>query len=207
MCTTPHLVSGTVKRKGHGWDSPRYWPLVLWTFLLIVCLLIKHQHNQCLVLDTGLTAWSYLLNKALRAYDVFNLDLCEQQKCHSLNCLTKACFMWWFALQGCLLYRDMNSHSMAAIKINPETLEQEGTITMPGTNTPLMWYWSLRAGQINGLTSTLFFPVLTGFLLKQGLSFFSLMANSFLYNYSICLYIALDILCGYFVVYLIKYIF
>jgi len=32
----------------------------------------------------------------------------------------------------------MNSHSMAAIKINPETLEQEGTITMPGTKTPLL---------------------------------------------------------------------
>ncbi|KTF85427.1 hypothetical protein cypCar_00028935, partial [Cyprinus carpio] len=35
-------------------------------------------------------------------------------------------------VRGCLLYRDMNSHSMAAIKINPETLEQEGTVTMPG---------------------------------------------------------------------------
>uniref|UniRef100_A0A9J8C3B6 E3 ubiquitin-protein ligase MYCBP2 n=1 Tax=Cyprinus carpio carpio TaxID=630221 RepID=A0A9J8C3B6_CYPCA len=39
---------------------------------------------------------------------------------------------WLGFAQGCLLYRDMNSHSMAAIKINPETLEQEGTITMPG---------------------------------------------------------------------------
>uniref|UniRef100_A0A8C2AP46 E3 ubiquitin-protein ligase MYCBP2 n=1 Tax=Cyprinus carpio TaxID=7962 RepID=A0A8C2AP46_CYPCA len=38
---------------------------------------------------------------------------------------------WLGFAQGCLLYRDMNSHSMAAIKINPETLEQEGTITMP----------------------------------------------------------------------------
>ncbi|XP_036396031.1 E3 ubiquitin-protein ligase MYCBP2 isoform X10 [Megalops cyprinoides] len=39
---------------------------------------------------------------------------------------------WLGFAQGCLLYRDMNSHSMTAIKINPETLEQEGTITMPG---------------------------------------------------------------------------
>ncbi|XP_043104374.1 E3 ubiquitin-protein ligase MYCBP2 isoform X7 [Puntigrus tetrazona] len=39
---------------------------------------------------------------------------------------------WLGFAQGCLLYRDMNSHSMAAVKINPETLEQEGTITMPG---------------------------------------------------------------------------
>ncbi|XP_067264967.1 E3 ubiquitin-protein ligase MYCBP2 isoform X17 [Chanodichthys erythropterus] len=39
---------------------------------------------------------------------------------------------WLGFAQGFLLYRDMNSHSMAAIKINPETLEQEGTITMPG---------------------------------------------------------------------------
>ncbi|KAJ8404609.1 hypothetical protein AAFF_G00334720 [Aldrovandia affinis] len=39
---------------------------------------------------------------------------------------------WLGFAQGCLLYRDMNSHSMTAVKINPETLEQEGTITMPG---------------------------------------------------------------------------
>uniref|UniRef100_A0A671QW42 E3 ubiquitin-protein ligase MYCBP2 n=1 Tax=Sinocyclocheilus anshuiensis TaxID=1608454 RepID=A0A671QW42_9TELE len=38
---------------------------------------------------------------------------------------------WLGFAQGCLLYRDMNSHSMVAIKMNPETLEQEGTITMP----------------------------------------------------------------------------
>lgn len=133
------------------------------------------------------------------------LNLCEKQKCHSLNCLTKACFLWWFALQGCLLYRDMNSHSMAAIKINPETLEQEGTITMPGTNTPLVCYWLLRAGQKNGLTSTLFFPVLTGFLLKQdkskGFHFFPWIANSFLYNY-VALYSSRYIMWLFKVVYL-----
>ncbi|XP_035377152.1 E3 ubiquitin-protein ligase MYCBP2 isoform X12 [Electrophorus electricus] len=39
---------------------------------------------------------------------------------------------WLGFAQGSLLYRDMNSHSMSAIKINPETLEQEGSITMPG---------------------------------------------------------------------------
>ncbi|XP_051563854.1 E3 ubiquitin-protein ligase MYCBP2 isoform X5 [Myxocyprinus asiaticus] len=39
---------------------------------------------------------------------------------------------WLGFAQGCLLYRDMNRDSLAAIKINPETLEQEGTITMPG---------------------------------------------------------------------------
>ncbi|XP_028848287.1 E3 ubiquitin-protein ligase MYCBP2 isoform X13 [Denticeps clupeoides] len=39
---------------------------------------------------------------------------------------------WLGYAQGCLLYRDMTSHSMSAVKINPETLEQEGTITMPG---------------------------------------------------------------------------
>ncbi|KAJ8253382.1 hypothetical protein GJAV_G00212310 [Gymnothorax javanicus] len=39
---------------------------------------------------------------------------------------------WLGFAQGCLLYRDMNSHSMTAVKINPETLEQEGTISMPG---------------------------------------------------------------------------
>lgn len=49
----------------------------------------------------------------------------QEQKAVNFVCL---------CLQGSLLYRDMNSHSMAAIKINPETLEQEGTITMPGTN-------------------------------------------------------------------------
>ncbi|XP_041115648.1 E3 ubiquitin-protein ligase MYCBP2 isoform X5 [Polyodon spathula] len=39
---------------------------------------------------------------------------------------------WLGYAQGCLLYRDLSSHSMAAVKINPETLEQEGAITMPG---------------------------------------------------------------------------
>lgn len=34
--------------------------------------------------------------------------------------------------QGYLLYRDTTNHSMSAIKINPETLEHEGTVTMPG---------------------------------------------------------------------------
>ncbi|XP_058885313.1 E3 ubiquitin-protein ligase MYCBP2 isoform X16 [Acipenser ruthenus] len=39
---------------------------------------------------------------------------------------------WLGYAQGCLLYRDLSSHSMTAVKINPETLEQEGAITMPG---------------------------------------------------------------------------
>ncbi|XP_055726868.1 E3 ubiquitin-protein ligase MYCBP2 isoform X16 [Salvelinus fontinalis] len=40
---------------------------------------------------------------------------------------------WLGFAQGCLLYRDMsNNHNMSAIKIDPETLEHEGTITMPG---------------------------------------------------------------------------
>uniref|UniRef100_A0A6Q2X7Z5 E3 ubiquitin-protein ligase MYCBP2 n=1 Tax=Esox lucius TaxID=8010 RepID=A0A6Q2X7Z5_ESOLU len=40
---------------------------------------------------------------------------------------------WLGFAQGCLLYRDMsNNYSTSAIKINPETLEHEGTITMPG---------------------------------------------------------------------------
>lgn len=107
--------------------------------------------------------------------------------------MNKNVIHWRFALQGCLLYRDMNSHSMAAIKINPETLEQEGTITMPGTNTPLVCYWLLKAGKINGLTCTLFFFVLTCFLLKQdvfkGLSLFHWIASSRLY----AIYIAIDI--------------
>lgn len=53
----------------------------------------------------------------------------QKQKAVNLPCV----------LQGSLLYRDMSSHSMAAIKINPETLEQEGTITMPGTNPCVSW--------------------------------------------------------------------
>ncbi|XP_029559556.1 E3 ubiquitin-protein ligase MYCBP2 isoform X1 [Salmo trutta] len=40
---------------------------------------------------------------------------------------------WLGFAQGCLLYRDMsNNHSTSAIKIDPETLEHDGTITMPG---------------------------------------------------------------------------
>lgn len=41
------------------------------------------------------------------------------------------------SLQGYLLYRDTTNHSMAAVKINPETLEHEGTVTMPGAETTL----------------------------------------------------------------------
>ncbi|KAF3843349.1 hypothetical protein F7725_002198 [Dissostichus mawsoni] len=39
---------------------------------------------------------------------------------------------WLGFAQGYLLYRETCNHTMSAIKINPETLEQEGTITMPG---------------------------------------------------------------------------
>ncbi|KAG2456598.1 MYCB2 ligase, partial [Polypterus senegalus] len=39
---------------------------------------------------------------------------------------------WLGYAQGYLLYQDMNNHNMTALKINPETLEQEGAITMPG---------------------------------------------------------------------------
>ncbi|XP_023654220.2 E3 ubiquitin-protein ligase MYCBP2 isoform X4 [Paramormyrops kingsleyae] len=39
---------------------------------------------------------------------------------------------WLGFAQGCLLYRDMNSQTMTAVRINPETLEQEGTITLAG---------------------------------------------------------------------------
>lgn len=35
--------------------------------------------------------------------------------------------------QGYLLYRDTGNHTMSAIKINPETLEPDGTVIMPGT--------------------------------------------------------------------------
>ncbi|XP_046902595.1 E3 ubiquitin-protein ligase MYCBP2 isoform X13 [Hypomesus transpacificus] len=42
---------------------------------------------------------------------------------------------WLGFAQGFLLYRDMSNHSTTALKINPETLEHEGTITMPGQQT------------------------------------------------------------------------
>ncbi|KAA8587942.1 hypothetical protein FQN60_001136 [Etheostoma spectabile] len=41
---------------------------------------------------------------------------------------------WLGFAQGYLLYRDTSNHTMSAIKINPETLEHEGTVTMPGQN-------------------------------------------------------------------------
>lgn len=43
--------------------------------------------------------------------------------------------MYSYSYQGYLLYRDANSHSMTAIRINPETLEQDGTVALPGMNT------------------------------------------------------------------------
>lgn len=42
--------------------------------------------------------------------------------------------MYSYSYQGYLLYRDANSHSMTAIRINPETLEQDGTVALPGMN-------------------------------------------------------------------------
>lgn len=50
------------------------------------------------------------------------LVICHQQQC--LCCVFK----------GYLLYRDTSNHTMSAIKINPETLEHEGTVSMPGEN-------------------------------------------------------------------------
>lgn len=37
-----------------------------------------------------------------------------------------------FCYQGYLLYRDVNNHSMTAVRISPETLEQDGTVMLPG---------------------------------------------------------------------------
>ncbi|XP_060681899.1 E3 ubiquitin-protein ligase MYCBP2 isoform X8 [Hemiscyllium ocellatum] len=39
---------------------------------------------------------------------------------------------WLGFAQGSLLYRDLNNHNMTAISINPETLEQESTVNLPG---------------------------------------------------------------------------
>ncbi|XP_071405894.1 E3 ubiquitin-protein ligase MYCBP2 isoform X14 [Pithys albifrons albifrons] len=42
---------------------------------------------------------------------------------------------WLGFAQGYLLYRDANNHSMTAIRINPETLEQDGTVALPDCHT------------------------------------------------------------------------
>ncbi|XP_059573809.1 E3 ubiquitin-protein ligase MYCBP2 isoform X17 [Alligator mississippiensis] len=42
---------------------------------------------------------------------------------------------WLGYAQGYLLYRDVNNHNMTAIRINPETLEQDGTVTLPDCHT------------------------------------------------------------------------
>ncbi|XP_069614194.1 E3 ubiquitin-protein ligase MYCBP2 isoform X15 [Ranitomeya imitator] len=41
---------------------------------------------------------------------------------------------WLGYAQGYLLYRDVSNHSLTAIRINPETLEQDGTVTVPDCN-------------------------------------------------------------------------
>lgn len=53
------------------------------------------------------------------------------------DCGSAAVFVW--CPQGYLLYRDTSNHTMSAIKINPETLEPEGTVIMPGTKQTLFW--------------------------------------------------------------------
>ncbi|XP_018102757.1 E3 ubiquitin-protein ligase MYCBP2 isoform X7 [Xenopus laevis] len=40
---------------------------------------------------------------------------------------------WLGYAQGYLLYRDVSNHSLTAKRINPETLELDGTVTVPGT--------------------------------------------------------------------------
>ncbi|XP_052561745.1 E3 ubiquitin-protein ligase MYCBP2 isoform X14 [Tympanuchus pallidicinctus] len=42
---------------------------------------------------------------------------------------------WLGYAQGYLLYRDVNNHSMTAIRINPETLEQDGAVALPDCHT------------------------------------------------------------------------
>ncbi|XP_043928839.1 E3 ubiquitin-protein ligase MYCBP2 [Protopterus annectens] len=42
---------------------------------------------------------------------------------------------WLGYAQGYLLYRDLSSHSTTALRINPETLEQDGAVIMPGCHT------------------------------------------------------------------------
>ncbi|KAM9674292.1 E3 ubiquitin-protein ligase MYCBP2 isoform 12-T13 [Dama dama] len=42
---------------------------------------------------------------------------------------------WLGYAQGYLLYRDVNNHSMTAIRISPETLEQDGTVLLPDCHT------------------------------------------------------------------------
>ncbi|KAM7178271.1 E3 ubiquitin-protein ligase MYCBP2 isoform 8-T8 [Macrochelys suwanniensis] len=42
---------------------------------------------------------------------------------------------WLGYAQSYLLYRDVNNHSLTAIRINPETLEQDGTVTLPDCHT------------------------------------------------------------------------
>uniref|UniRef100_A0A2K6FCE5 E3 ubiquitin-protein ligase MYCBP2 n=1 Tax=Propithecus coquereli TaxID=379532 RepID=A0A2K6FCE5_PROCO len=42
---------------------------------------------------------------------------------------------WLGYAQGYLLYRDVNNHSMTAIRISPETLEQDGTVMLPDCHT------------------------------------------------------------------------
>ncbi|KAM9652763.1 E3 ubiquitin-protein ligase MYCBP2 isoform 31-T31 [Morphnus guianensis] len=42
---------------------------------------------------------------------------------------------WLGYAQGYLLYRDANNHSMTAVRINPETLEQDGTVALPDCHT------------------------------------------------------------------------
>lgn len=43
-------------------------------------------------------------------------------------------YIYSYSYQGYLLYRDANNHSMTAVRINPETLEQDGTVALPGKN-------------------------------------------------------------------------
>uniref|UniRef100_A0A8C9U137 RCR-type E3 ubiquitin transferase n=1 Tax=Scleropages formosus TaxID=113540 RepID=A0A8C9U137_SCLFO len=57
---------------------------------------------------------------------------------------------WLGFAQGSLFYRELKSQSVPAVRINPETLDVEGNVVLPGTNPSHLEPEQLRAFYING---------------------------------------------------------
>lgn len=94
-----------------------------------IILLLKFTHVLIFlifILDLNIDVLLYLKNCNIDLNDYFFAELVMK------NILIHNSKIFFYH-QGYLLYRDVNNHSMTAIRISPETLEQDGTVMLPGT--------------------------------------------------------------------------
>lgn len=124
-CTTPRLESETERRKDPG------WALLRWVMQILTC-----THFSYILLNKNKENVEICVRVCTYLYTHVCVYICTYTRvCVYINTIGASHWLHWssvFCLQGYLLYRDTSNHSMSALKINPETLEHEGTVAMPG---------------------------------------------------------------------------